>query len=536
MPLTYSELRKLGYDDQLASLVSGNSGLKFNGQGTRPSYQDAIRMEKEVLLSTLLSGFNPDGTEHPGIVGDVQNVIKKPSENSSSEYVYVATTGDDTDGDGTEDNPYLTIGQAFAKAADLRVNGKIYIKLADGTYTLDERQDIPYGAAGVWQILGNASNKSAVRIEHTDAALGVCLYANNPAVTLEVKGVTFQNAFVALYAYQNVSVYWLDADTDGVNYVMVGGPSSVIECSLDSDGDSTWNGDATNDSIAVSISSSATFVNYQNITVTNFTSGIFASFNSYLGMYGSGVFDIDTSGSANPFAGISIRHQSMMFGFQRIDVDHGVADTNQFGIEVSTSYLSLVFGATMNFTGCEYGIYAVLSPKFLSGGNTFTYTGCTTDVFLDYDFSGSADDTFDTTDIEYGELVSNRIYGFDKRYQPHQQIQEGSATTTDATVTVLETVDMSTPNTVYLMRTHAAAVRDTAAEGAVYELKGGFRNDAGVLSQIGAGSALVYFKEDDASWTMDYNISGTNVEVRCTGAAGKNIDWKSTSTVTQSST
>lgn len=457
------------------------------------------------------------------------NSVEKPTDGNVN--LYIATTGSDATGDGTSGNPWATIQRGLDEASGLRANGRIIINIANGTY--QEDLVIPEGALGNIRLLGNAVTPNNVVLQSTNAATAYCIYHDNPAVILDIKGVQLSSAFVGLYVVRNATANWYYANTNDVNYAIIGGETSTITIQSDVDGDSAWVGDATNDSIAVSVSGGATFVNYQNLTITEFSSGLFASFNSFIGTYGSGTLTVDNSGAASPFVGMSLRHRSMLFTSQDFDFDNGTAATNRFGLEVSTGYVSFVFGQSTTLRNSQYGLYMVLDSVLLGSGASFTYDTCTTDVFAEYDFSGSGDDTWDTTDVVYSNLLGNaRQFGYDNRYMPHQQVSTGTASTTDATVTVMETIDMSTADTTYMIRTEASAIRDSGAEGAVYELKAGFRNDGGVLAQIGATSA--FFQEDDATWAMDYNINGTDVEVRCTGAGGKNVEWKSTTTTTQS--
>lgn len=60
--------------------------------------------------------------------------------------------------------------------------------------------------------------------------------------------------------------------------------------------------------------------------------------------------------------------------------------------------------------------------------------------------------------------------------------------------------------------------------GAGYRLVGTFRRAAGVVTQIGATTALATH-EDDAALAAALNINGTSVEVLGTGVAATNIRW-----------
>ena len=109
---------------------------------------------------------------------------------------------------------------------------------------------------------------------------------------------------------------------------------------------------------------------------------------------------------------------------------------------------------------------------------------------------------------------------------------ESSVTTTNATVTTIETVSVATSTTVVCIEVIIGAVRtDVTSEGAYYKISGAFLNNAGTVTQIDTTVKVEF--ESDATWDADFSISGTNVLVRVTGAAAKTINWDAkTSTIT----
>ena len=68
---------------------------------------------------------------------EINKIINKEY---NTNYIYVATTGSDTTGDGTESNPYATVFHAYETITDNTYNNRYKIIVGDGTYTdLQER-------------------------------------------------------------------------------------------------------------------------------------------------------------------------------------------------------------------------------------------------------------------------------------------------------------------------------------------------------------------------------------------------------------
>lgn len=110
----------------------------------------------------------------------------------------------------------------------------------------------------------------------------------------------------------------------------------------------------------------------------------------------------------------------------------------------------------------------------------------------------------------------------------------GFVATTDATVTTLLAYPVPA-NTVSLLVAHVSARRTAGGNaGAGYVRRGTYRNDAGVVTLIGAVQDD-YTAEDTAGWDCTLDISGTDVRVRVTGAAATAIDWQGVVEVTEAS-
>lgn len=96
--------------------------------------------------------------------------------------------------------------------------------------------------------------------------------------------------------------------------------------------------------------------------------------------------------------------------------------------------------------------------------------------------------------------------------------------TTDATQTVAATVSTDTDRLYVLTAIIGAVDTGDYNEGASYGRVATFKNDGGTVTQIGSTTSL-WTHEDTAGWDVDFNISGTTIRVRVTGAAATNITW-----------
>lgn len=111
---------------------------------------------------------------------------------------------------------------------------------------------------------------------------------------------------------------------------------------------------------------------------------------------------------------------------------------------------------------------------------------------------------------------------------PTMSVYHGRVATTDATVTTIGTITPAASTTTFLearvwaRRTGGAS--GTAEDGAAYIFAGTFKNAAGTITQIGTTTAIATH-ESQAGWAADFTISGTDVLIQVTGAAGNNVTW-----------
>lgn len=104
----------------------------------------------------------------------------------------------------------------------------------------------------------------------------------------------------------------------------------------------------------------------------------------------------------------------------------------------------------------------------------------------------------------------------------------GSVATTDATSTTVLTYPTASNKSYQLFvritgrRTGGSS--GAAGDSAAFRLGAAFKNVAGTLSQVGSDNLTVVGR-DQAAWTAQTAVSGTNVLVKVSGAANNNVSW-----------
>lgn len=116
--------------------------------------------------------------------------------------------------------------------------------------------------------------------------------------------------------------------------------------------------------------------------------------------------------------------------------------------------------------------------------------------------------------------------------------RESSVNTTDATVTVLDSIPMgalTAPiNVIKCLvtgrRTGGASGSDGDSAG--YEISATFKRVGSTVSLVGS-VVTTMASEDQVGWNCTLAANGQNVEVRVTGASGNNVTWTSFASVTR---
>lgn len=99
-----------------------------------------------------------------------------------------------------------------------------------------------------------------------------------------------------------------------------------------------------------------------------------------------------------------------------------------------------------------------------------------------------------------------------------------TVSTSDNLDTVIEIISTNTDETMIISANLVARRTDSGSESACYILKSCYRNNGGVLTQIGSDDITGF--EDTIGWDIGTSISGTDVQIFVKGENSKTISWK----------
>ena len=105
-------------------------------------------------------------------------------------------------------------------------------------------------------------------------------------------------------------------------------------------------------------------------------------------------------------------------------------------------------------------------------------------------------------------------------------------TTKDGVATLIQG-NTVTEDTAMGLTVDITAIDQATKEVAYISQKTLFKNDGGIVSQIGSIENIARTRED-LDWTITYTISGTTVQINVTGETGKVIDWNCRTYITPS--
>ena len=105
-------------------------------------------------------------------------------------------------------------------------------------------------------------------------------------------------------------------------------------------------------------------------------------------------------------------------------------------------------------------------------------------------------------------------------------------TTKDGVATLIQG-NTVTEDTAMGLTADITAIDQATKEVAYISQKTLFKNDGGIVTQIGSIKNIARTRED-LDWTIPYTISGTTVQINVVGETGKVIDWSCRSYLTPS--
>jgi len=106
--------------------------------------------------------------------------------------------------------------------------------------------------------------------------------------------------------------------------------------------------------------------------------------------------------------------------------------------------------------------------------------------------------------------------------------QVTTITTANNTPTTVATVATTTDTTILIVSQLTAIRTDVADSNAAFQIRAGFKNTSGTVTQLGADDLASFVEPLALPYTVDTSISGTNIIIRVTGETGHTVDWKAT--------
>ena len=96
--------------------------------------------------------------------------------------------------------------------------------------------------------------------------------------------------------------------------------------------------------------------------------------------------------------------------------------------------------------------------------------------------------------------------------------------TTDGTQAVAASISTYTDGVFQVIAKILAVCTSDRSKGASYVLIAAFKNNGGTLAAIGS-TTVVSALETDAGWDADLELSGTDIQIKVTGASSTDISW-----------
>lgn len=113
----------------------------------------------------------------------------------------------------------------------------------------------------------------------------------------------------------------------------------------------------------------------------------------------------------------------------------------------------------------------------------------------------------------------------------YQERRDRKVTTTDATVTQIDTVNIPQNRTV-LVKAYVTGVRTGGASGSAQdslacEISCAFRSTSGTATRVGGTWLSKGLVADQGTWDVDITTTGNLAQVTVKGASANNVTWRS---------
>lgn len=295
------------FDDATGDILYDDTSCVGGGGGGGANELDDLT---DVVLTSPAAGdlLTFDGSDWVNVAASTSAA---EGQDTAAATIYVATTGDDTTGDGTGGLPYLTVGKALSVLP--RSLGFLQtIDVADGTYAEAlEIEDFICTGAGKILVTGNPTTPTNVTFTGTTAGHNVHgesktagVFVSGP-VTVELEGLRVNTT--ADYGVWGVNGSNLTVDRCTVTGTLGKGIAVTQRSLLDLQGNVTVSGFTGHGGVECGVGSRGTFTVAGTLTITG----------SGTGSWGFHLFEGSTFGiySGNA-SGLHITITAVEVGFQ----------------------------------------------------------------------------------------------------------------------------------------------------------------------------------------------------------------------------
>lgn len=391
-----------------------------------------------VLLATqafaaYLPFTNEDGDTY---VNNVYTTTVNGVQISDNVAIYVTKTGNDTTGDGTLANPYLTIGKGLEELVNWVSPNTMLLHIGAGTYT--ENVNVPRELAGVVDIQGDSSNPDNVVISAANPNLPALTISGTAKFYLrgiKVQGAT--NTYGVFVDRGDLTIYYCKFYNN--QYGVSAYNNSKINFVYTSTGASSIDGNNIGSSYGILADFNSVMNIGQAITISNVAIGVYnRTSTTYL------------SAAATITASMTVwRSEKDSYnniqGVQTLTGTSTASGRNIFYLAQSEMDFS---GATLNMSTSYYGFYGFTGVKIIDSGTTYSYTNITVPAYFDYDTVLDVTGTPLGTTTSYYKAAAE--YGYDALFPYADSTNLNQACSTTSSPTFVRETILDSNNSTFL--------------------------------------------------------------------------------------
>ena len=332
--------------------------------------------------------------------------ILKP--NSTTVEINVATTGNDTTGNGSAGNPFLTWQKGFDVAATFRSLVAINIIVAAGTYT--EQVVVPPALQGNVTVTGDTTTPSNVVLDADGVFTNTAISLIQGSAIVRLEGIRIINAlFGAEVVGQTLELGFVEFDDCFLNLFPF--DNAVVNFIANGDGDSTMTSTGGAGTFNVVMGRQTSIIMSQDVTWDDAQICIRCTDTSVLST--SFGFTQTFTPTAAAITAIEVTAYSFFAMTSDIVITAAAKAAGSAGMQITDSVVSGVSTGSVSIENFTTGILGRGVSNYIHSGGVYTYTNVDTDVEFGYAVVFTTDDDFDTQ-IQLNNVL-NEQYAYDTR-------------------------------------------------------------------------------------------------------------------------